>query len=64
MKVNQKAGSVGRRARRECSAECKAEAVRMVAERRAVGVRLTPVGRELDVRPEQLRAMPPADLPS
>lgn len=56
MKANKKAGAVGRRARREFTAEFKAEAVRMVAERRAVGVSLTQVGRELDVRPDQLRA--------
>ncbi len=46
----------GRRERREFSAEFKAEAVRMVVERRAAGVPLTQVGRELDVRPDQLRA--------
>lgn len=54
--VNRKAGSVGRRERREFSAEFKAEAVRLVAERRAAGVSLAQVGRELDVRPDQLRA--------
>jgi len=54
MKSNKKAGS-GRRERRAFSAEFKAEAVRLVAERRAVGVTLTQVGRELDVRPDQLR---------
>jgi transposase len=53
MKSNRK--SV-RRERREFSAEFKAEAVRMVAERRAAGVTLSQVGRELDVRPDQLRA--------
>jgi transposase len=56
MKTNKKAGSAGRRERREFSAEFKAEAVRMVAARRAVGATLTQVGRELDVRPDQLRA--------
>lgn len=59
MKSNRKAGSagaVGRRERREFSPEFKAEAVRLVAERRALGVTLTQVGRELDVRPDQLRA--------
>lgn len=45
----------GRRERREFSAEFKAEAVRLVAERRALGVTLAQVGRELDVRPDQLR---------
>ncbi|MGH7653561.1 MAG: IS3 family transposase [Gemmatimonadaceae bacterium] len=56
MKSNKKAGSGGRRERREFSAEFKAEAVRLVAARRAVGASLTQVGRELDVRPDQLRA--------
>ena len=46
----------GRRERRAFSAEFKAEAVQMVLERRAAGVPLTQVGRELDVRPDQLRA--------
>jgi transposase len=45
-----------RRERREFSAEFKAEAVRLVVERRAAGVTLAQVGRELDVRPDQLRA--------
>ena len=55
MKSNGKAGA-GRRERRTFSAEFKAEAVRMVAERRAVGVTLAEVGHELDIRPDQLRA--------
>lgn len=55
MKSDKKAGSAGRRERREFSAEFKAEAVRLVSERRAVGVSLAQVGRELDVRPDQLR---------
>ena len=45
-----------RRERRAFSAEFKAEAVRLVAERRAEGATLAQVGRELDVRPDQLRA--------
>jgi transposase len=49
-------GSAGRRERREFSEEFKAEAVRLAAERRAAGGTLTQVGRELDVRPDQLRA--------
>ena len=53
MKSNRK--SVPRE-RREFSAEFKAEAVRLVAERRATGVTLAQVGRQLDVRPDQLRA--------
>ena len=47
---------VGRRERRAFSAEFKAEAVRLVAARRAEGATVTQVGRELDVRPDQLRA--------
>lgn len=44
-----------RRVRRELSAELKAEAVQLVAERRAAEASFTQVGRELDVRPDQLR---------
>jgi transposase len=44
-----------RRERRAFSAEFKAEAVRLMAERRAAGATLAQVGRELDVRPDQLR---------
>jgi transposase len=55
MKSNKKAGAVGRRERRSFTAAIKAEAVRLVAERRAEGATLTQVGRELDVRPDQLR---------
>ena len=55
MESKGKAGPVARRARREFSEEFKAEAVRLVAERRAAGGSLTQVGRELDVRPDQLR---------
>ena len=53
MKSSKKAG---RRERRLFSAEFKAEAVRLVAERRAEGATLSQIGRELDVRPDQLRA--------
>jgi transposase len=56
MKSNRKAGLAGRRERRTFTDEFKAEAVRLVAERRALGVTLAQVGRELDVRPDQLRA--------
>ena len=52
MKAQRKAG---RRERRVFSAEFKAEAVRLVVERRAAGVTLAQVGRELDIRPDQLR---------
>ena len=48
--------TVVRRERRTFSTEFKAEAVRMVAERRADGASLTQIGRELEVRPDQLRA--------
>lgn len=44
-----------KRERRFFSAEYKAQAVRLVAERRAQGVSLAQVGRELDVRPDLLR---------
>lgn len=50
------AGTAGRRERREFSEEFKAEAVRLAAERRAAGGNLTQLGRELDVRADQLRA--------
>ncbi len=55
MKTNRKADSAGRRERRVFGAEFKAEAVRMVTERRESGVSLAQVGRELDIRPDQLR---------
>ena len=55
MKSTGKAGIAGRRERRAFSGEFKVEAVRFVAERRAEGATLTQVGRELDVRPNQLR---------
>ena len=55
MKSKGKAGPAGRRERREFSAEFKAEAVRLAAQRRSAGGTWTQVGRELDVRPDQLR---------
>ena len=42
--------------RRFFSAEFKLEAVRRLEERRAQGVSVTQIGRELDVRPDMLRA--------
>lgn len=42
--------------RRGFSREFKMEAVRRVEERRAQGVTVTQIGRELDVRPDMLRA--------
>lgn len=56
MTSKRKAGPAGRRERREFSEEFKVEAVRLATERRAAGGTLTQVGRELDVRPDQLRA--------
>lgn len=56
MKSRRNVGPAGRRERRAFSGEFKAEAVRLVTERRAAGVTLAQVGRELDVRPDQLRA--------
>lgn len=50
-----KKGKAARRERREFSEEFKAEAVRLAAERRSLGGTQSQVGRELDVRPEQLR---------
>ena len=55
MKSNRKAGSAGRRERRAFSAEFRAEAVRMLEERRDLGVSVAQIGRQLDVRPDQLR---------
>lgn len=53
MKSNRKSE---RRERRTFSAEFKAEAVRLMTERRAAGGTLAQVSRELDVRADQLRA--------
>lgn len=47
---------VVRRERRAWSAEFKSEAVRLMVERRAAGATLAQISRELDVRPDQLRA--------
>jgi transposase len=44
------------RERRTFSAEFKAEAVRLMEERRAEGTSLRQLGRELDVHPDRLRA--------
>ena len=53
--MTKSSSSSGKRARRSFSAEFKVEAVRLLAERRALGVSLAQVGRELDVRPDLLR---------
>ncbi|GJG84835.1 hypothetical protein tb265_00160 [Gemmatimonadetes bacterium T265] len=62
----------GPRERRRFTAEFKVEAVRRVAERRAAGVPMTQIARELDVRDDLLRkwqrqtaeraGAPPADV--
>lgn len=44
-----------RRERRAFTDEFKREAVRLLHERRAMGVSVAQIGRELDVRPDQLR---------
>lgn len=44
-----------RRERRAFTEEFKREAVRLLHERRAAGRSVTQIGRELDVRPDQLR---------
>lgn len=50
-----KAKGSGGRERRVFSAEFKMEAVRLMQERRTQGVSLSQIGREVDVRPDQLR---------
>jgi transposase len=45
----------GSRARRAFSAEFKVEAVRLLRERRQLGVSLAQIGRELDLGPDVLR---------
>jgi transposase len=54
MTREKKAGA--KRTRRAFSPEFKLEAVRLMQERRAAGARLSQVGRDLDVRPDLLRA--------
>lgn len=49
------ASRTSRRERRAFTDEFKREAVRLLHERRAGGVSVTQVGRELDIRPDQLR---------
>jgi transposase-like protein len=55
MRSQKQSSAAGRRERRAFSAEFKAEAVRMMSERRAAGVSLAQIARELDVQPDQLR---------
>lgn len=52
--TSRRSGSAAR-VRRAFSREFKQEAVRLLGERRAVGMTLSQVGRELGVRPDQLR---------
>jgi transposase len=47
--------SNSKRERRSFSLEFKREAVRLLEERRRAGISLAQIGRELDVRPDQLR---------
>jgi transposase len=52
---NRSLGVQSDRGRRKFSEEFKQEAVRLMMERRESGVSLSQIGRELDVRPDQLR---------
>jgi transposase len=54
-KVERKPTEPKGRERRRFGAEFKQEAVRAMYERRAAGVTLSQIARDLDVRPEQLR---------
>ena len=49
-------GRQDRRGRRAFTAEFKLEAVRVMQEQRAMGVSLSAIGRQLEVRPDQLRS--------
>src|SRR6478752_8740530 len=55
MKSRKQRNDASRRERRAFTEEFKREAVRMLHERRATGVTVTQIGRELEVRPDQLR---------
>jgi transposase len=55
MKSRKKEPEAPRRERRAFTAEFKRQAVQLLHERRAQGGTVTQVGRELDVRPDQLR---------
>ena len=54
-RTRSKGSESARRERRAFSAEFKQEAVRLMHERRAAGVSVRQLGRELDVNPNQLR---------
>jgi transposase len=53
--TNNKPTKAAKRERRAFGAEFKQDAVRLMHERRAAGVTMTQIARELDLRPEQLR---------
>jgi transposase-like protein len=55
MKTRKKDNEALRRERRAFTDEFKRQAVQLMHERRAQGDTVTQVGRELDVRPDQLR---------
>lgn len=55
MKSRKKDNEPPRRERRAFTDEFKRHAVQLMHERRAQGITVTQVGRELDVRPDQLR---------
>jgi len=55
MNTRKKGGEAPRRERRAFTEEFKRQAVQLMHERRARGGTVTQVGRELDVRPDQLR---------
>jgi len=55
-KVGSTTSHAAKRERRSFSAEFKLEAVQLMRSRRAQGVTLEQIGRELEVRPDQLRA--------
>ncbi len=50
-----KVNDITRRERRKFAAEFKQEAVRLMYERRAGGVSMNQIAKDLDLRPEQLR---------
>jgi transposase len=55
MQSRKKGNEAARRERRAFTEEFKRQAVQLMHERRAQGVTITQVGRELDVGPDQLR---------
>jgi transposase len=55
MKSRKQQSSPARRERRAFTEEFKRQAVQLLHERRAQGVSVTQIGRELDVKPDQLR---------